>query len=136
MTDLRQRRSINVSGLDHGSVPIPTASRIGPFVASGGIRGVHPGTGQLSSEAPEQSRQMFENVAAVIAAAGGHPENILKVTIQIRSPDLRSCVNEGWGELFTDPASRPARQVVIYSEMPSETLVQCDFLAVIPSNGE
>jgi enamine deaminase RidA (YjgF/YER057c/UK114 family) len=78
---------------------------------------------------------MYENVAAVITAAGGQPDHILKLTVLIRSRDLRSSVNEGWTELFPEASSRPARQVLINEALPPQTLLQCDFLAVIPDSG-
>lgn len=34
-----QRRSIGAPGFSHGKLPIPVASRIGPFIASGNIFG-------------------------------------------------------------------------------------------------
>ena len=65
---MEQRRSIDVAGAKHVN-PIPSASRRGPFVASGAISGADPETGKVPDDLDEQCRLMFENVRRVMAAA-------------------------------------------------------------------
>lgn len=124
------RRSIEAEGLGHGGLPIPTASRIGRFVATGGIRGVDPRTGTMPESVDEQAAAMFDNLRRVVEAAGGTPSDILKVTVWISDPEGRAALNGPWQELFPDAASRPARHVLIY-DLPAGMRVQCDALVVI-----
>ncbi len=107
-----KRVSINVTGLDHGDLPIPAASRIGPFLATGGIRGVDRGTRKLPTDPATQADLMFENLLLVLAAGGSGAEHVLKITIWVKDAALRPIVNKGWLKWFPDPASRPARHIL------------------------
>ena len=104
------RRSISVPGLDHGDQPFPTASRVGPFVATSGIHGADPETGKPEGNAAAQIRQAFANLRAVLAQAGASPDDVAQVLVTLTEREHRTLVNESWVELFPDPASRPARQ--------------------------
>ena len=64
------RLSIEVDGLSHGDLPIPVASRIGPFLVTGGVRGVNRLTHELPEDASEQADLMFANLVAVLEAGG------------------------------------------------------------------
>jgi 2-iminobutanoate/2-iminopropanoate deaminase len=124
-----RRTSILVEGLSHGDLPIPTASRVGPWLATGGIRGIDRRTQQLPEDPALQAALMYENLAVVLEAGGSSLETVLKVTVWIKSPDLRPIVNPGWLRLFPDPASRPARHVLIH-DLPGRMAIQCEALAV------
>jgi len=125
-----KRRSIEVSGVKHQN-PIPAASRKGPFVASGAISGADPQTGKVPEDLDAQCRQMFDNVHRLIEAAGGGPDDILKMTVWIADRGLRPTLNKYWVEMFPDPHSRPARHTVAHGDFTPPMQVQCDILAVI-----
>ena len=115
------RRSIELPGVDHGEQPFPLASRVGPFVATSGVHGVDPATGQLADGAEAQVRQAFANLRAVLAEAGASPDDVAQVLVTLTDRAHRTVVNEAWLELFPDPASRPARQTS-ERELPGGTL--------------
>lgn len=124
------RRSVEVEGLSHGSLPIPSAARIGRFMATGGVRGNDPRTGTMPETVDEQAANMFANLRRIVEAGGGRLTDVLKVTVWLSSADGREVINAPWLELFPDPGSRPARHVLIY-DLPGGMLVQCEALAVI-----
>ena len=127
---MEQRRSIDVAGAKHVN-PIPSASRRGPFVASGAISGADSETGKVPDDLDEQSRLMFENVRRVMAAAGGSPDDIVKMTVWITDRTLRPILNKHWIEIFPDPHSRPARHTVTSADFTAPMQIQCDLLAVL-----
>ncbi|MBV9858821.1 MAG: RidA family protein [Alphaproteobacteria bacterium] len=127
---MEQRRSIHVEGVRHVN-PIPSACRRGPFVVSGAISGADPVTGTIPPDLDAQCRQMFENVRRVIAAAGGTPEDIVKMTVWIADRSLRETMNRYWVEMFPDPQSRPARHTVAQADFTPPIQIQCDLLAVV-----
>jgi len=127
---MEQRRSIDVAGAKHVN-PIPSASRRGPFVASGAISGADPETGKVPDDLDEQCRLMFENVRRVMAAAGGSPDDIVKMTVWITDRALRPILNKHWIEIFPDPHSRPARHTVTSADFTAPMQIQCDLLAVL-----
>lgn len=123
------RKSISVKGLGHRH-PVPNACRIGSMVFSGAIHGVNSITHELPTEMGDQSANVFANMLAIIGAAGGSAEDIIKVEIYLRDSSDRDAVNEEWLRMFPDPESRPARHV---RPLPpdSPSLVQCEFIAVV-----
>lgn len=124
-----KRVSVYVEGLTHGDLPIPTASRLGPWLVTGGIRGIDRYTQQLPEDPAKQADLMYDNLKAVLAAGGAIPDGVLKLTVWIRSAELRPIVNPGWLRLFPHADSRPARHVLIY-ELPGRMAIQCEALAL------
>ena len=127
---MEKRRSINVAGASHTN-PIPSASRRGPFVVSGAISGADPATGKVPDDLDAQCRLMFENVRRVIGAAGGSPDDIVKMTVWITDRALRPILNKHWIEMFPDANSRPARHTVTSRDFTPPMQIQCDLLAVV-----
>ena len=127
---MEKRRSVNVAGASHTN-PIPSASRRGPFVVSGAISGADPATGKVPDDLDAQSRLMFENVRRVIGAAGGSPEDIVKMTVWITDRALRPILNKHWVEMFPDANSRPARHTVTSRDFTPPMQIQCDLMAVL-----
>jgi 2-iminobutanoate/2-iminopropanoate deaminase len=125
-----KRRSIEVSGVKHLN-PIPAASRKGPFVVSGAISGADSATGKVPEDLDAQCAAMFANVRRLIEAAGGAPEDIVKMTVWISDRALRPTLNKYWVEMFPDPHSRPARHTVASGDLVPPMRIQCDLLAVI-----
>ncbi|MGX5847322.1 RidA family protein [Mesorhizobium sp. PL10] len=124
-----RRKSVTAEGLAHKH-PVPNACRIGNLVFSGAIHGVNPTTHELPAGMADQSANVFANMRAIIEAAGGSAEDIIKVEIYLRDSGDRNAVNEEWLRMFPDPQSRPARHV---RPLPpdSPSLVQSEFIAVL-----
>jgi enamine deaminase RidA (YjgF/YER057c/UK114 family) len=129
-----KRRSIDVEGFGHGALPIPAASRIGPFIASGNIFGFDYNQGAHPDDAAEQMALMFAHMRAIVAGAGATLDDILKVTVYVRNDDVRSTLDAEWISAFPDVASRPARQTMIQAAMPGNRLVACDVIAITDAN--
>ena len=125
-----KRRSIEVSGVKHQN-PIPAASRKGRFVVSGAISGADSATGKVPEDLDAQCAQMFANVRRLIEAAGGTPEDIVKMTVWISDRALRPTLNKYWVLMFPDPHSRPARHTVASGDFTPPMQIQCDLLAVV-----
>ena len=127
---MEKRRSIDVPGAKHVN-PIPSASRRGPFLVTGAISGADPQSGQVPADLDAQCRQMFANVRRVMEAAGGTPDDIIKMNVWITDRALRPILNKHWVEMFPDPHSRPARHTATSTDLTPPTQVQCDLLAVL-----
>ena len=127
---LTERRSIDAPGFSHGKLPIPAASRIGPFIASGNIFGYDFEAGAHPDDAEAQVSLMFAHMQRIVEAAGARLGDILKVTVYIREDSVRAAVDGCWVKLFPDAASRPARQAIATPQMPLNRLVACDVLAI------
>ncbi|MFI6350434.1 RidA family protein [Streptomyces sp. NPDC050560] len=131
---MAERISIELPGFRHTN-PIPVASRIGPFLASGSLTGRDPVTGELPPGLDGQCAHVFGHVRALMRAVGGSTDDILKMTFHLAEPGDRAALNREWLALFPDPARRPARQVLA-ARLGGAALVHCDLLAVLPASPE
>jgi len=127
-----RRRSIEIPGFRHEH-PIPAASRIGPFVVSGGISGMDPVTGRLPDDIEEQCALVFAHMKEIIEAASGTTDDILKVTVWLKDGAHRKFVNQQWLRMFPDAEARPARHTFVGQELAGTMLIQCEFWAVLNS---
>jgi 2-iminobutanoate/2-iminopropanoate deaminase len=128
---MSERRSIEVPGLDHIN-PIPNASRIGPFLVSGGIFGKNPSTGKVADGIDAQCEQMFANIRKVLEAGGAKPEHIIKLSVWLKDMANRPVVNKHWLLMFPEAHSRPARHTFPTPDLRDPLLVECEIMAVIP----
>ena len=126
----RQRVSIELEAFGHSN-PIPVASRIGPFLASGAITGRDPGSRTMPSTLEEQCGNVFAHVRTLLSSVDAGPDDILKMTFHLADPNDREALNREWVRMFPDPAHRPARQAIA-AHLQAPALVHCDILAVIP----
>src|SRR5271167_4540461 len=102
---MSDRISIEVPGLENVN-PIPNASRVGPFLVSGGIFGKDPQTGQVPEGVEAQCEKMFANVRKVLQAGGATPEDVIKLSVWLKDMADRPVVNKYWLQIFTDEHSR------------------------------
>ena len=128
---MSKRKSIEIEGFGHGANPIPAASRVGNVVMTGGISGLDPATHTVSGEPEAQVEQMFKNLKAILEAAGGSLEDLVKLSVSVKSLTLREAINKQWIAYFPDAASRPARHVVQYDHFGGAVAIQCEAYAVI-----
>ncbi len=126
---MKDRVSISVPGFKHSN-PVPVASRIGPFLASGVLTGRDPETDAMPESLAAQCANAFGHVRALMDAAGSSTDAILKVTAHLVDYRDRDALNREWISMFPDADSRPARQVV-KAELDGGALVHLDLLAVL-----
>lgn len=126
------RVSVDVPGFRHAN-PIPAASRIGPFLASGALTGRDPETQEMPERLDEQCANLFRHVRALLEAACGTTEDILKMTFHLADPRDRDALNREWLSMFPDPGNRPARQALA-ARLDGGALIHCDLLAVLSAD--
>lgn len=105
--------------------PYSQAVRSGGMVFLSGQIPLDPATGQLvEGSIEEESRRVFENLAAVCAAAGGSLDHIVRIGIYLT--DLRdfATVNAVMAEFFSAPY--PARSTIQVSGLPRGARVEVD----------
>ena len=127
---MSKRRSFEVHGLRHEN-PIPMGCIIGNLMMSSGIFGMEPETRNFPDDIEGQCKLMFENVRRVMAAAGGTPDDIIKMVVWAKDKSFKNAVNKEWLEMFPDEHSRPARHTMIYGGFTGKALVQCEITAVL-----
>jgi 2-iminobutanoate/2-iminopropanoate deaminase len=126
-----KRTSIEVEGFSHGANPIPAASRVGNVVMTGGINGQDPATGKVPDDQSAQVALAFANLAKILTAAGASMEGVVKLSVSVRTFELRDAINEQWLKYFPDEHSRPARHVTKYDNFGAGVALQLEAYAVI-----
>jgi 2-iminobutanoate/2-iminopropanoate deaminase len=126
---MAKRESINFPGFSHAN-PIPNASRIGNIMMSSVISGRDPTTNNMPDDLAQQIVNIFSHIRSAMDAAGGSPEDIIKITFWVKDPGTgRGALNGEWEKMFPDENSRPARHTQpLAGSGPSQ--VSCDFVAV------
>ena len=127
---MSKRQSVNWPGFAHSN-PIPNASKIGNVVMSSVIGPRDPVSGKIPDTLEAQVKNLFLQLAAAIKAAGGTPDDFLKIEFFAQDQAAgRAALNGEWETMFPDPASRPARHT---QPLPANApaLIQCAFTAVI-----
>ena len=108
-------------------VPIGDGKRM--VFCSGQIALV-PGTGQVvEGDVAAETRQVLENISAVLAAANATFANIVKTTIFLASMDDFATVNAIYGEKF--PGDPPARSTVQAARLPRDAKVEIEVIAIV-----
>jgi 2-iminobutanoate/2-iminopropanoate deaminase len=74
---------------------------------------------------------MFANVRRVMAAAGGSPDDIVKVVVWAKDKSFKDAMNKEWLGMFPDEHSRPARHTMMYNGFSGNVLIQCEIVAVL-----
>ena len=77
----------------------------------------------------QQARQVFRNLAAVIAAAGGTPTDVVKLTIYLTDMNDFPTVNTIMAEFFDEPF--PARAAIGVAALPRGALVEVDGILML-----
>jgi len=94
---------------------------------------IPPGGAALADDGFEsQARQAIGNLLAVLAAAGGRPQHLARVTAYIVGVENWPRFNAVYSAMLPD--ARPARTVVPVPELHYGFLVEVDAIAVLPSN--
>lgn len=109
--------------------PYSQAIRCGDMVYVSGQLPVVRATGKLiDGGIREQTVQLFENLRAILEAAGSSLANVVKVTVFIAEWSDFAAFNEAYSALFEAPF--PARST-IQNSRPMNALVGADVIAAI-----
>ena len=89
-----------------------------------------PATGTvIEGDVAAQTRQVLDNLGAVLAAAGASFAHVVKTTIFLADMADFSTVNAIYGERF--PGEPPARSTVAAAGLPRNVRVEIDAIAVL-----
>ena len=100
----------------------------GSLLFTSGQIALDPAGGPMPSDPAAQTRQVMENLKAVLEAAGSSLSKVVKVTIFLRNMDNFATINEVYATYFS--GSFPARSTVEVSRLPKDALVEIEVIAV------
>ena len=105
--------------------PYSQAVRRGGFLFLSGQTPLDPATGQIvEGDISTQTRRVFDNLRAVVTAAGGSFDDIVRVGIYVTDLNDFAAVNAVMAENFQAPF--PARSTIEVSGLPRGARVEVD----------
>ena len=105
--------------------PYSQATRTGNLVFLSGQTPLDPATGNLvEGDIAVQARQAFDNIKAVVAAAGGTMDDIVRVGLYLTDLSQFGEVNAVMAEYFSQPY--PARSTIEVSALPRGARFEVD----------
>lgn len=109
--------------------PYSQAVIAGDFIFTAGQIPIDPKTNQVvQGDIKEQTKQVLENLKAVLEASGATFDDVVKVTVYMRDLSEFSAMNEIYSEYFKN--SPPARTTVEVSRLPRDVKIEIDLIAV------
>jgi 2-iminobutanoate/2-iminopropanoate deaminase len=107
------------------------ATKFGNLVFVAGQTGRHPVTGELGRDIREQTRNVFERIKVILAAAGTSLDNVLSAITHLTRVENLTAYNEEYAKYF--PTEKPARTTVTVAALNQpELLVEITVIAGIP----
>lgn len=109
--------------------PYSQATKGTATLFTSGQLGIDPATGELPQDFTAQARQAFENLKAIIEAAGGSMSNVMKITIFLTDMSNFLAVNAVMQEYCQAPY--PARSCFAVAALPKAGAVEVEAIVSI-----
>lgn len=117
------RRSLEIPGIGHHD-PIPMGVVSGGVFTTSGVDGRNPATGKAPRGARAQSEMVMENLQRLLDQASFPRSALLHVTGLVGEQSYASELTAAWRDVFPDPATAPAFQVMELGLPARDHLVQ------------
>jgi len=106
------------------------AVRVKETLYISGQIGLKPGESDwVSDDFEQQTRQVFQNLSAILQAAGGDLLDLVKITVYVTDLKNFNQLNTVMAEFFDAPY--PARAAVEVSGLPKGALVEIEGVALL-----
>ena len=127
---MTEKQTITTDNAPAAIGPYSQAVRVGSTVYLSGQIPLNPQTQDLVGEDfGAQARQVFDNLSAVVAAAGGSIGDIVKLTVYLIDLGRFAEVNEIMMEYFQEPY--PARAAIGVAALPRNVQIEIDAIMVV-----
>lgn len=108
--------------------PYSQAVAFGNTLYTSGQIALDPATGELvTGDIETETKQVMENMKAVLEAAGTTFENVIKSTIFISNMDDFAKINTVYGAYFNEKTA-PARETVQVAKLPKNVNVEISMI--------
>ena len=111
--------------------PYSQAVVVDGILYSSGQIGLKPDGELIGDDVSSQTKQVLENLKAVLAEAGATLNDVIKTTIFLDNMDDFGVVNKIYEEYFG--SNRPARSTVAVKTLPKNVKIEIDCIAKVPN---
>lgn len=109
--------------------PYSQAAKVGPFLFASGQIPLRPDGTLVEGDIVEQAHQVFANIQAILAEAGGTLSHVVKATVFIKDMNDFARLNEVYAHYFGE--HRPARSTVEVARLPRDVKVEIEVIAYL-----
>jgi 2-iminobutanoate/2-iminopropanoate deaminase len=107
--------------------PYSQAVQVGNLLFTSGQIALRADGSLNDGDISEQTKQVLANLKAVIEAAGGKVNSVVKTTVFLKNLDDFSAMNHVYAEFFA--GHTPARSTVEVAKLPRDVLVEIEAIA-------
>ena len=123
------KERIQTDGAPKAIGPYSQAIKANGLIFASGQIPLDPSTGQLvEGSIKEQTERVFNNLKAVLEAAGSSLDRVVKTTVFLADLGDFNEMNEAYGHFFQD--APPARSTVEVARLPRDARVEIDVIAL------
>lgn len=128
---MNKKSAVSTKSAPSAIGPYSQAIRAGDLLFVSGQIPIDPSTGKLIEDVTiqTQTRRVMENLLAIVRAAGGSAENIVRTTVFLRNMNDFAEMNSIYGEYFK--SEPPARSTIQAARLPRDVAIEIDCIAVI-----
>ena len=123
------RESVQTDNAPKAIGPYQQAIKANGFIYTAGQIPIDPKTGNLvEGDITTQTRQVLENLNAVLAAGGSSFDRVVKATVFLKNMADFAAMNDVYAQYLG--SAKPARSTVAVAELPRGALIEIDLVAL------
>lgn len=124
-----EKKTISTEKAPRAIGPYSQGIVAGGFLFTSGQLPINPQTGQMVSTIEEQTKQVLDNLKAIVESAGISLEKVVKATVYLQDMNDFDVVNKIYSTYF--PNNPPARVCIQVSKLAKNALVEIDAVALM-----
>jgi 2-iminobutanoate/2-iminopropanoate deaminase len=121
-------KSVSTQNAPQAIGPYSQAIKTADLVFTSGQIGLTSEGNMVGNDIESQTRQVLENLSAVLMEAGSSLNNVIKTTVFLSDMEDFAAVNTIYAEYFG--AHKPARSTVAVKTLPMNAKVEIECIAV------
>ena len=124
------RESVQTDNAPKAIGPYEQAIKANGFIYTAGQIPIDPKTGNfVEGGIAAQTRQVLENLKAVLEAGGSALDRVVKATVFLKNMADFAAMNEVYTQYLG--SAKPARSTVAVAELPRGALIEIDLVALM-----
>ena len=124
------RKVVATAGAPAAIGPSSQGNITGDFLYISGQLPINPQTGEMPAGVEAQTKQSLENVKAIVEAAGGTMDHVIKTTVFLNDMNDFGTMNGVYASYFTE-GLYPSRSAVEVARLPKDALVEVEAIVYL-----